>query len=100
MISCTHLRQEGPYAPSWYRCPHRRSSPHRLPLSRINVGSHADTECLHYNISIIEMVLEGNEGEGVLAVGVEIEVDEETNTLSITNVSSQPVRLVNIRKTS
>ena len=57
MISrCTHLRQEGSYAPlsSWYRhCPHRRSSPHRLPLSRINVGSHADTEYPHHNIDSI-----------------------------------------------
>lgn len=54
MISrCTHLRQEGSYAPSWYRCPHRRSSPHRLPLSRINVGTHADTEYPHHNIGII-----------------------------------------------
>ena len=51
-------------------------------------------------ISIIELQLEGDEGEGVMAVGVEIEVDEATNTLTITNISSQPVRLVNVRKSN
>lgn len=40
---------------------------------------------------------EGN-GEGVMAVGVELIIDQETNTLSISSVSSQPIRLVNVRR--
>ena len=32
-----------------------------------------------------------------MMVGAELEIDPETNTLSITNVSSQPARLTNVR---
>lgn len=44
----------------------------------------------------LDVDAEGN-GEGVMALGVELVIDAETNTLSISTVSSQPIRLVNVR---
>ncbi len=51
-------------------------------------------------VSLIQLTMNGDRGEGVMAVGVEMEIDPETNTLSITNVSSQPARLRNVRKSN
>ena len=54
MISrCTHLRQEGSYAPlsSWYRhCPHRGSSRGRLSLNRLDTHT-TSIPCLRHDIS-------------------------------------------------
>ena len=51
-------------------------------------------------ISLIQLTLDAdNTGDGVMMVGAELEIDPETNTLSITNVSSQPARLTNVRPT-
>lgn len=50
-------------------------------------------------VTLIQLMLDANdEGEGVLALGVEMQVDAATNTLRISNVSSQPIRLTNVRK--
>ena len=49
-------------------------------------------------ISLIQLTLDAdNRGDGVMMVGAELEIDSETNTLSITNVATQPVRLTNVR---
>ena len=49
-------------------------------------------------ISLIQLTLDAdNTGDGAMMVGAELEIDPETNTLSITNVSSQPARLTNVR---
>ena len=52
-----------------------------------------------FQVSIIELKLDANdEGEGVLMAGVEFGVDGENNVLTIKHVSTNPVRLVNVRK--
>ena len=51
--------------------------------------------------SLIELRLdEKNEGDGTLAVGVEMKYDKEKNTLVLENFSSEPVRLTRVRKTN
>ena len=53
-----------------------------------------------YDLTLIELRLDENgEGEGTLAVGVEISVDRESNRLVIEHMSSAPVRLSKVRKT-
>ena len=50
-------------------------------------------------VTLIQLNVDAEgKGEGVMALGVELVIDEETNTLSISNVSSQPIRLVNVRQ--
>lgn len=52
-----------------------------------------------YQVSLIELRLDENdEGEGVLMAGVEFGVDGENNVLTIKHLSTNPVRLVNVRK--
>lgn len=52
-----------------------------------------------YDVSIIEMELDGNnEGSGIAAVGVKFEVDG--NNLTIENFGTQPVNLNRIRRTN
>ena len=53
---------------------------------------------MDHNVSIIQMQLdeEGN-GEGTLMVGAELVWDAETETLEVTQFTTQPVRLTNIR---
>ncbi len=49
-------------------------------------------------ISLIQLSLDAdNAGDGVMMVGAELEVDPETNTLSIKSISTQPARLTNVR---
>ncbi len=51
-----------------------------------------------YQISLIQLNLDdANTGSGILAVGVEMELDLETNTLGITNMGTNPIRLTNVR---
>ena len=54
---------------------------------------------MDYKFTIIELRLdEKNEGEGTLAVGVQVEYDKERRTIILENYSSEPIRLSNIRK--
>ena len=51
-----------------------------------------------YNVSLIELVVdeEGN-GEGVIYVGVEFSYNETDDTFGIKSITSQPIRLNNVR---
>lgn len=53
-----------------------------------------------FNVTLIELVVdeEGN-GEGTLMAGVEFSYDEANDTLGLKSLSSQPVRLNNVRAT-
>ena len=56
---------------------------------------------MDYTFSLIELRLdEKNEGDGTLAVGVEMKYDKEKNTLVLENFSSEPVRLIRVHKTN
>ncbi len=56
------------------------------------------TRTYDYRISLITLDLgEDNSGNGVMAVGVQMGLDEETGTLEIKNMGTQPVRLTNVR---
>jgi len=49
-------------------------------------------------ISLIQLDVDADgNGEGAMALGVELTVNEETNTLGISTISSQPIRLANVR---
>ena len=51
-----------------------------------------------YQISLITLDLgEDNSGTGVMAVGVEMGLDEETGALEIKNMGTEPARLTNVR---
>lgn len=45
---------------------------------------------------VLNVDAEGN-GEGAMALGAELAIDPGSNTLSVKSISSQPVRLVNVR---
>lgn len=51
-----------------------------------------------FNVTLIELIVDddGN-GEGTLYAGVEFTYDEETDSLKAKSLSSQPVRLTNVR---
>jgi len=52
-----------------------------------------------YQVSLIELRLDANdEGEGAIAVGVELGVDAESGTLLVKHLEIAPIRLVNVRK--
>jgi hypothetical protein len=54
-----------------------------------------------YTFSMIELRLdEKNEGEGTLAVGVEMTYDKEKNALVLESLSSEPVRLMKVNRTN
>jgi hypothetical protein len=54
---------------------------------------------MDYNLSLVELQLDANgNGEGVLAVGVEIGFDAEKNQLTTKNWSSSPVQLKDVKK--
>ncbi len=51
-----------------------------------------------YQLSFITLDLgEDNSGTGVMAVGVQMGLDEETGALEIKNMGTQPARLTNVR---
>lgn len=54
-----------------------------------------------FDVTMIELTLdaEGN-GDGVLSVGTEVRWSDEAGELEVTNISSQPVRLGNVRRTN
>ena len=51
-----------------------------------------------FDVSIIILNLDENgKGDGILSVGTEVKWDDKTNKLEPTNMSSQPVKLTNVR---
>lgn len=55
-----------------------------------------------YDFSIIELVVpaDGKKGTGALAIGVEVKWDTAKNQLVLENYSSEPVRLMEVAKSS
>ena len=54
---------------------------------------------LDYNVSLLILEIGDNgRGEGQLMLGAEFRWNEETNTVEITNFSSEPIRLTNVRQ--
>ena len=47
---------------------------------------------------IILDVDENGKGEGVLSVGTEVKWDDTKNSIAVTNVSSQPIKLTGVKK--
>ncbi|MGD8330170.1 MAG: hypothetical protein PVJ49_12100 [Acidobacteriota bacterium] len=53
---------------------------------------------INSQITLIQLDVDADgRGEGVMAVGAELLIDADSNTLKVKNISSQPVRLVNVR---
>ena len=51
-----------------------------------------------FNVTLIELHVDADgNGEGVLAAGVEFAYDETNDTFGLKTLSSQPIRLVNVR---
>lgn len=69
------------------------------PVSFVEAMQNSSNWTWDYNVSLIELVVDddGN-GEGVLFTGVEFGYDQANDSLSIKSLSTQPVRLVNVRK--
>jgi len=54
---------------------------------------------LDYNVSLLILEIgENGRGEGQLMLGAEFRWNEESNTVEITNFSSEPIRLTNVRQ--
>ena len=54
---------------------------------------------LDYNVSLLILEIgEDGRGEGQLMLGAEFRWNEESNTVEITNFSSEPIRLTNVRQ--
>ena len=59
---------------------------------------YSDSMSLNIDVSIIILnVDENGKGDGILSVGTEVKWDDKTNKLEPTNMSSQPVKLTNVR---
>lgn len=54
-----------------------------------------------FDVTVVELTLdaEGN-GEGTISVGTEVRWNDQTGKLEVTNFSTQPVRLTNLRRTN
>lgn len=54
-----------------------------------------------FDVTIVELTLdaEGN-GEGVLSLGTEVRWNDKDEKLEVTNFSSQPIKLGNVRRTN
>jgi hypothetical protein len=56
-------------------------------------------QTMEHALSIIVLQLdEKDKGEGTLALGVEVIYNEKTDSIELTNLATQPIRLVNVRK--
>ena len=56
------------------------------------------TRTYDYQLSLITLDLgEDNTGEGVMVAGAQVGINEETGTLEIKSVGTQPARLTNVR---
>lgn len=55
---------------------------------------------LRYDVSLITLQVDAQgSGEGTIAAGAELSFDSDSNTLTIENFSSEPVRLTKVRST-
>lgn len=54
-----------------------------------------------FDVTLVELTLdaEGN-GDGVLSLGTEVRWNDEDNKIEVTNFSSQPIKLGNVRRTN
>jgi hypothetical protein len=54
-----------------------------------------------FDVSVIQLTVdaEGN-GEGTLSLGTEVRWNSETEKLEVTNLSSQPIRFGDVRRTN
>jgi hypothetical protein len=61
----------------------------------------ANSQVGDFDVTMIELVFdaEGN-GSGTISVGTEVRWNDSTESLEVTNFSSQPVRLGNVRRTN
>jgi hypothetical protein len=56
------------------------------------------TQSMDFSVSLIVLQFEGDaEGVGQFSVGTEILFDETSNSLNVTNVGQEPLRLTNVR---
>jgi len=52
-----------------------------------------------YDVTLVVLdVDENGNGEGILSIGTEVTWDDSTDAIKVTNVSSQPVKLTDVRK--
>ena len=52
-----------------------------------------------YDVTLVVLdVDENGDGEGILSVGTEVKWDDSTDAIKVTNVTSQPVKLTDVRK--
>lgn len=59
---------------------------------------YTDSMAGDFDVTIIILnVDENGKGDGILSVGTEVKWDDETNKIEPTNMSSQPVKLTNVR---
>ena len=67
------------------------------PVSFQEVYSQSQLGDFDTSIMILNVDDEGN-GDGIISVGTEVLWNEQTGKLEVTNVTSQPVKLGNVRK--
>jgi len=63
------------------------------------VEAYGNLQAGDFDVTILELSFDKDgKGEGILSLGTEVRWNEETEKLEVTNFSSQPIRLGNIRK--
>lgn len=63
------------------------------------VEAYGNLQAGDFDVTILELSFDKDgKGEGILSLGTEVRWNEQTEKLEITNFSSQPIRLGNIRK--
>ncbi len=54
-----------------------------------------------YGVSIVQLELDAEgKGEGVIMVGTDVYIDEETGQLTLEHLGTQPVRFTNVKRTN
>lgn len=60
--------------------------------------AYQDTMAGDFDVSVVILTLDANgKGDGILSYGTELKWDDKTDMISPTNVSSQPIKLTNVR---
>ena len=60
--------------------------------------AYQDTMAGDFDVSVVILTLDANgKGDGILSYGTELKWDDKTGMISPTNVSSQPIKLTNVR---
>ena len=61
--------------------------------------AYANSQLGDYDVTLVELTVDASgNGTGVLSLGTEVVWNKETEKLEVTNVTSQPVRLENVRR--